>query len=215
MRDARRPAIPPAGAGGTLPRPGGGVLAARLLPGPRPVAPGVWRSGQPGPARLRAFARAGGRTVISLRAGERVAALPVEAATCRALGLAFHRLPLRGHRLPSRDELAAVTRLFRTVERPVLLHCGSGADRAGLAAALWLLLVEGRPAPEARRQLSPRYGHNPLGRAGLLGALLDAHAASALPFETWVETAYDPERISAEWRALTLAGRLRRWLGRR
>lgn len=180
------------------------------------VAEGVWRSGQPSPARLRAFAGAGGRTVISLRAGERVPGLVAEVETCRALGLAFHRLPLRGHRLPSSDELAAAARLFAGAERPVLLHCGWGADRAGFAAALWLLLVEGRPIAEARRQLSPRYGHNPLGRAGLLDALLEAYAAAGpTPFATWIESAYDPERIAAEWRAMPLAARLRRCLGRR
>lgn len=178
------------------------------------VAEGLWRSSQPGPGRLRAFARAGGRTVISLRAGASVAALPAEIAACRDLGLAFHRLPLRGHRLPSRDELRAARRLFAAVERPVLLHCGSGADRVGFAAALWLLF-EGRPLTEARRQLSPRFGHNPLGRAGLLDAFLDAWAASPLPFEAWIETAYEPERIAAAWRATGLAGRLRLWRARR
>lgn len=194
---------------------GDGALLRLLLPNRHQVAPGVWRSGQPGPAQLGAFARAGGRTVISLRAGARVAALPLEVETCQALGLAFHRLPLRGHRLPDRDELAAAARLFATVERPVLMHCHSGADRAGLAAALWLMLVEHRPASEARRQLSPRYGHNPLGRAGLLGAFLDACAAAEpMPFERWVATAYDPEAIAAAWRAMPLGARLRRWLAR-
>ncbi|HUF87329.1 MAG TPA: sulfur transferase domain-containing protein, partial [Thermohalobaculum sp.] len=160
------------------------------------------------------FARAGGRTVISLRAGEAVPALPAEIAACRELGLVFRRLPLRGHRLPSRAELRAARQLFAAAERPVLMHCQSGADRAGFAAALWLLF-EGRPPAEARRQLSPRYGHNPLGRAGLLDAFLDACAASPLPFADWVETAYDPERITAAWRATGLAGRLRLWLARR
>lgn len=192
-----------------------GGLVRLLLPNRHRVAEGVWRSGQPTPGRLRAFVRAGGRTVISLRAGHAVAALALEAEACRALGLAFHVLPIRGHRLPSAAELAAAARLFAAVERPVLIHCQSGADRAGLGAALWLLLAEGRPLAEARRQLSPRFGHNPLGRAGLLGALLDAYAAAPpMPFAEWAATAYDPARITAEWRALPLAARLRRWLAR-
>lgn len=192
----------------------GGLLRV-LVPNRHRVAEGVWRSGQPTPGQLRAFARVGGRTVISLRAGRAVAALALEAETCRALGLAFHVLPIRGHRLPTAAELGAAGRLFAAVERPVLIHCQSGADRAGLGAALWLLLVEGRPLTEARRQLSPRFGHNPLGRAGLLGALLDAYAAAPdMPFADWAATAYDPTRITAEWRTLSLAGRLRRWLVR-
>jgi protein tyrosine phosphatase (PTP) superfamily phosphohydrolase (DUF442 family) len=192
-----------------------GGLVRLVLPNRHRVAEGVWRSGQPTPGQLRAFARAGGRTVISLRAGRAVAALAPEAEACRALGLAFHLLPMRGHRLPTAAELAAAVRLFAAAERPVLIHCQSGADRAGLGAALWLLLAEGCPVAEARRQLSPRFGHNPLGRAGLLGALLDAYAAAPpMPFAEWAATAYDPGRITAEWRALPLAARLRRWLAR-
>ena len=34
------------------------------------------------------------------------------------------------------------------------MHCKSGADRAGLASALWLLHVERRPVAEAMKQLS-------------------------------------------------------------
>jgi len=33
------------------------------------IADGVWRAGQPTPGQLRAFARRGGRSVVSLRAG--------------------------------------------------------------------------------------------------------------------------------------------------
>lgn len=196
-----------------------GGLVRLVLPNRHRVAADVWRSGQPGPGQLRAFARAGGRSVISLRAGRRIRARAHEEAACEALGLAFHTLPLRGHRLPSRDELRAAADLFRTVKRPVLLHCQSGADRAGLAAALWLLLAEDRPVAEARRQLSPRYGHNPMGRAGLLGALLDAYADEAarapIRFAEWLEASYDPERITRQWRAMSLPGRMRHWLGPR
>lgn len=193
-----------------------GGLIRLILPNRHRVAEGVWRSGQPGPRQLRAFARGGGRTVISLRAGRRVPTRAREEEVCRALGLAFHTAALRGHRLPTADELRGIADLFATVERPVLLHCQSGADRAGLAAALWLLLVEERDVGQARRQLSPRYGHNPLGRAGLLDALLDAYARdaaqAAIPFARWVETIYDPDRIMAEWCGTSLPRRLLRRL---
>ena len=195
-----------------------GGLIRLALPNRHRVADDVWRAGQPTPGQLRAFAAGGGRTVISLRAGRRFRAHAREVNACRALGLTFHALPIRGHRLPTREELLFAADLFAAVERPVLMHCQSGADRVGLAAALWLLLVEGRPLAEARRHLSPRYGHNPLGRAGLLDALLDAYAIDTArapaPFRRWIETAYIPERITAEWRAMPLRARLRRRLGR-
>ena len=189
-----------------------GGLIRLVLPNRHPVAEGVWRAGQPGPAQLHAFAHAGGRTVISLRAGHNIRARILEEQTCEALRLAFHTLPIRGHRLPGPEELRSAAVLFRAAKRPVLLHCQSGADRAGFAAALWLLLVEDRPLAEARRHLSPRYGHNPLGRAGLLDAFLEAYAAETarapLAFTEWIETSYNPDRIAAEWRATSIRTRL-------
>jgi len=180
-----------------------------ITPNLHRVADGVWRSGQPTPGRLRAFARRGGRSVVCLRAGRGFGSLPLELEACRNAGLTFHNLPVRARTLPSRDEIRAVARLFETVERPVLLHCQSGADRAGFASALWLMLAEGRPVAEARRQLSLKYGHLRFSRAGVLDAFFDAYArdtaANPMPLAEWVETRYDPGRIAAGFSATKLA----------
>ena len=194
-----------------------GRFRPRLALNCREFAPGVWRSAQPRPRDLRAFAAAGGRSVVSLRAGRGVSALGPEIETCRSLGLAFHRVPLRGHRLPEAAELLAAAGLFRSLARPVLLHCGSGADRAGFAASLWLALVEGRPVHEARRELSWRHGHNPLGRAGLLDAFFDAceeeAPVGAMSLERWLKERYDPDAVTQHWRSKGLLRRLRDRLG--
>ena len=55
----------------------------------------------------------------------------------------------------------------------VLIHCKAGADRAGLAAALWKMAIDGAPKSEARRHLSIRYGHMPLGPTQALDAFLE------------------------------------------
>ncbi|MBS0247570.1 MAG: tyrosine-protein phosphatase [Proteobacteria bacterium] len=51
--------------------------------------------------------------------------------------------------------------LLRNAPRPILVHCFSGADRSGLAAALYEFLVTGESARTAARQLSFWYGHFP------------------------------------------------------
>jgi len=180
-----------------------------IYPNMHRVADGVWRSGQPTPGRLRAFARRGGRAVVSLRAGRGFGSLPLELEACRDAGLSFHTLPVRARTLPSREEIRAAARLFETVERPVLLHCQSGADRAGFAAALYLMLAEGRPVAEARRQLALGYGHMRFSRAGVLDAFFDAYqrdtAANPMPLAEWAETRYDPGRVAARFHATRLA----------
>ena len=184
-------------------------IARLAYPNLHRVADGVWRSGQPTPGRLRAFARRGGRSVVCLRAGRGFGSLPLELQACRDAGLSFHHLPVRARTLPSRDEIRAVARLFETVERPVLLHCQSGADRAGFASALYLMLAEDRPVAEARRQLALRYGHNRFSRTGVLDAFFDAYARDTagdpMPLAEWVETRYDPGRIAARFSATPLA----------
>jgi len=183
-----------------------------VVPNLHRVADGVWRSGQPTPGRLRAFARRGGRSVVSLRGGRGFGSLPLEVQACRDAGLIFHNLPLRARTLPSRDDIRAAARLFATVERPVLLHCQSGADRAGFAAALWLMLVEGRPVAEARRQLALGYGHIRSGQSGVLNAFFHAYArdtaTSPMPLAEWAETRYDPGAVAAAFNATRTGTRM-------
>ena len=49
--------------------------------------------------------------------------------------------------------------LMAGARKPLLTHCLGGADRTGLAAALYVAAIEGGPEGAAEWQLSPRYGH--------------------------------------------------------
>jgi protein tyrosine phosphatase (PTP) superfamily phosphohydrolase (DUF442 family) len=175
-----------------------------VYPNLHQVTEDVWRSGQPTPGRLRAFARRGGRSVVSFRAGRGCGSRALELVACRNAGLTFYNMELRARNLPSREELRALAQLFQTIERPVLLHCQSGADRAGMASALYLILAEDRPVAEARRQLALRYGHNRFNRAGILDAFFDAYehdtAQDPISLADWAETRYDRDRITAEFK---------------
>lgn len=177
------------------------------------VATGVWRAGQPTPGQIRAFARRGGRSVVSLRAGRAFGSLPLERDACRSAGIAWHNLVIRSRGLPSRDEFHTIAAFFRSIERPVLFHCKSGADRAGFAAALWLMLCEGRPAAEAQRQLSPKFGHIRLSKTGVLDAFFDSYRSDTeqtpMPLAEWVDTRYDPAAIQAAFSATPLGTLIR------
>ncbi|MCL9977362.1 tyrosine-protein phosphatase, partial [Klebsiella quasipneumoniae] len=70
---------------------------------------------------------------------------------------------------PHRDRILRLLGIWRSSPGPLLVHCKSGADRAGLASGL-CLLVEGRTAAEALRQLSWRFGHVKQARTGILDA---------------------------------------------
>ena len=66
---------------------------------------------------------------------------------------------IRSRAVPDAEVVAAADTLFKAVEYPVLMHCKSGADRAGMMAALYMLLQEGADARKAAEQLSLKYLH--------------------------------------------------------
>jgi protein tyrosine phosphatase (PTP) superfamily phosphohydrolase (DUF442 family) len=151
--------------------------------------------------------RHGIRTVINLRGqcGNGSDALSREAA--RRLGVAFIDAPISSGHAPSRERLLALIEALGGAAGPLLVHCKSGADRAGFAASVFCLL-QGVPVAAALRQMSWRHGHLRQSRAGILDAVLVAYARDGegrLDFATWVRRCYDPGAISRALRTTRLA----------
>ena len=169
------------------------------------VTPSMWRSAQPGPHHIRRFARAGGRTVVTLRGGVMFGSLPLEVEACDAAGLDFRTIVLRSRALPSRAEMIEILDGLGTLETPVLFHCKSGADRAGFMSAIWLVAREGADLETAMAQLSLRYGHFRRSKTGVLDAFFEAYRreglAEGLSLSRWVEPRYDPKAITKRFRA--------------
>ncbi|WP_375454485.1 tyrosine-protein phosphatase [uncultured Methylobacterium sp.] len=165
---------------------------------------GMWRSAQPGPHQLARFRSEGVRTVISLRGGREHGSWPLQREACARHGLTLVEFVLRSREAPARETILAARDFFAQVAYPAVMHCKSGADRAGLGAALYLILHEGRPVSEAARQLSARYGHFRFAKTGILDAFFARYAvegeARGLDFLTWVETVYDAEALKRDFR---------------
>lgn len=126
------------------------------------VAGRAYRSAQPTPEILEFAARNRGvRTVINLR-GENAkeAWYRREREACQKLGLKLIDIRTSASSFPSREALLA---LFEAVSdpanEPVLLHCKAGADRTGMAAAVWRMVNLKETAKEALGELSFKYGH--------------------------------------------------------
>lgn len=84
-----------------------------------------------------------------------------EAAVAEAQQVQLADYQLSANRELASMEVAELLALMRTLPKPMLIHCRSGADRTGLAAALYLFEVEGRSPQVAGGQLSWLYGHMP------------------------------------------------------
>lgn len=167
------------------------------------IAPGVWRSNQPAVADLERMAAQGLKTVINLRGATEQSYWLFEREACARLGLTLIDLKLAAKRPPTRAQMQVLIRILDTAEAPMLIHCKSGADRTGLAAAVWRLAKSGDTAAQALEQLSFRYLHLKRERAGVQDQVIRSYQRDAeplgIPFRTWVAESYDPEAVQADF----------------
>lgn len=173
------------------------------------ISDGVWRSNQPSPVRLGRYKARGITSVVSLRSGK-----PQSFNLFEAEGCTQHALPLTyltgitARRLQPAATILRVIDGLAAVPTPFVFHCKSGADRTGFVAALYLILIEGRPVADAAQQLALKYIHLPRSRAGVLDHVFRVYLRDAEPaglgFRAWLEDGYDPQAITADfydWRA--------------
>ena len=97
--------------------------------------------------------------------------------------------------------LAPLTRRLR----PKPAHLFQGADRAGLASALWLLDKEGAEIEVARKMLSFRFVHLKHTKTGLMDHVLDCYEhdcqLSPMTIRDWFKSHYDHEALTASFYA--------------
>jgi protein tyrosine/serine phosphatase len=142
------------------------------------IAREVYRSGQPTAAGLEALIRRYGiRTVVNLR-GENAGFdwYGEEKQTTARLGVGMVDVGLYGNVPAEADQLRLLVETLDHAPRPILVHCNSGGDRAGLASTLALLLRTEADLPEARGQMAWWLGHNPFGHAACHDRLFDLYA---------------------------------------
>ena len=170
---------------------------------------------------LRAASAASDRRVARTRASRRsstcaasgcAAAIGSSRTACERYGIRLVNFQVRSRAAPRREELRGARELFERIEYPILMHCKSGADRAGLMSVLYCFLKEGVPLPQAVEQLSVRYGHFRQAETGVLDAFFERYLADnakrPMPFFDWVETVYDPDELKRTFQSKGWANRL-------
>ncbi len=169
------------------------------------IAPGVWRSNQPTHDRFAKYKAMGIKTILNLRGGAKHPRFLFEQESCQMLGLTLVTVGLRARLAPEKHQVVALFDAFRSMDRPFLMHCKSGADRAGFASALYVLAYEGAPIAQARKQLSWKYLHFRASKTGILDHILDLfeHAAKKSPIgiEDWFRHHYDLDAAMASFRS--------------
>jgi protein tyrosine/serine phosphatase len=173
------------------------------------VRPGVlYRSNHPTPGNLAAFKRKVGlNALINLRGQAKNGSDALSRDAARRLGLEFYDMALESRGAPHRDRILRLAEILANMRGPALMHCKSGADRAGLGAALFVM-IQGGTTAEALKQLSWRYGHIRQSKTGILDAFFYMYRREAegrKPFLDWVREDYQEDRLRAAFKAGALA----------
>ncbi|MGD9981438.1 MAG: tyrosine-protein phosphatase, partial [Hyphomonadaceae bacterium] len=177
------------------------------------------RSNQPSPAQIATYAeRFGIKTVLNARGKADTGYYLLEKEACERHGIALIDLRLRSREPPSKEHIHRAKQIFETIQYPALMHCKSGADRAGVAAVLYKHFKMGLPIEQAVEQLSLRYLHVKQGKTGMIdfffATYLEETKESGKPFLQWVDEDYDPDRVKAafmgEWWANILVDKILR-----
>lgn len=172
----------------------------------------AWRSAQPAPHQIAALARTGVKTILNLRGDRTCGSYWLEQSACARHGIRLVNYQVRSRAAPSKDEIRGAREVLAQIEYPMLLHCKSGADRAGLMSVLYRHVRLGEPIEQARRELSWRYGHIRQSDTGVLDAFFERYLSDTkerpMPFFEWVERVYDPEDVKSKFVAKGWANRI-------
>ena len=156
------------------------------------------RSGHPSVVALKKFKMEGGKYVLSLRGGRKRPANLIEKCICKREGLKLINIPLQSTRPPSKNSILELIEFFENVDAPFLVHCKTGADRTGLAAAIYLLSKEDCKLEDANKQLNIRYLHFGFGGKKILKQFLEyleATRGETQSLFAWARDTYEPSEL--------------------
>jgi protein tyrosine/serine phosphatase len=183
------------------------------------IEPGVMaRANQPSPQAIARYADMGVKTILNLRGKTDTGYYALEREACARHGVALVDLRMHSRQPPSREQVRAAKQLFEKIEYPALMHCKSGADRAGAMGVLYKHFKMGLPIEAAVEQLSLKYLHVKQGKTGMIDFFFERYLEetkqSGKPFMLWVEEDYDQAKVVAafhsQWWANLLVDRILR-----
>ena len=176
------------------------------------VSDGVYRANQPSPSHLKSYKKLGIRSVLSLRGRANQSYDLFEDHYCKLLGLNLVYEPISSSSAPKPERLENIINVMRDIPKPFVVHCKSGADRAGLVSALYLIAEEKRSVEEAKKHLSFKYLHLDFTKTGILDYFFNVFSERLkfgnIDFLEWIKSEYNADILNSsfknriEWRTV-------------
>jgi protein tyrosine/serine phosphatase len=163
------------------------------------------RANQPWPFQVKAWRDRGIKTIVNLRHGVD-AHHYLEQEACDRYGVKLVYYVVFSREAPSVGQVLGAKQLFEDIEYPAMMHCKSGADRAGVMSVLYMHFRQKKPIAEAIRQLDVKFGHVRAGLTGVLDYAFERYIHDVEPlgvsYEDWVRSPeYDPAVIKRDFKA--------------
>ena len=163
------------------------------------ISKGIYRSNQPSPKKIEYWFKKGVRTILNLRGESDQGAYYLEKEACKTLGINLINHQLGASTLKSKEVLLELCKILKTIKGPLLMHCKSGSDRAGLASVIYLIAVKKINPSVAANQLSIKYLHLRWYITGVLDYMIseyvNAFEQTGIEFEDWLENDYDRDQL--------------------
>ena len=165
----------------------------------------VYRANQPSPSHLKSYKDKGIKAVLNLRGFTQQSYALFEEDSCKNLGLDLISVPLSGSSAPQPEKLLEIIDIMEKIPKPFVLHCKSGADRAGLVSAMYLIVQKKLSVTEAKKQLSFKYLHLDFTKTGILDYILDVFSQRLkienIDFLDWVKREYNAEILNSSFKS--------------
>ena len=164
----------------------------------------MFRANQPSPEHIARYAsELGLKTIINLRGQSPKGYYLLEKEACARNGIELVDFQMFSREIPPPEAVLEAKKLFDSIAYPALMHCKSGADRAGIMAVLYMHFRRGQTVEQALDMLSRKYLHIRAGKTGILDFFFETYLAEGAPkgltFQQWVEAGYDRAGLKAKF----------------
>lgn len=167
----------------------------------------AYRSNHPSPRFIKKLDKNYGlKTIVSLRNADSTGQYRLEKEACDALNIVLINHTMSSREFPKPDAIIKAKEILKTATYPILIHCKSGADRAGMMSVFYKHFVLEQPIKEALSELALKYGHIRWADTGKLDFFFDEFLKfeeknSSISFIEWVEKHYDRDAMDKEFHA--------------
>ena len=164
----------------------------------------MYRSNQPYPFQLKKdLTNLKIKSVINLRGERDCSSYYLESSFCKKNHIKLYNYPISSREIPSKEKILGFFHLLDNIKYPCVMHCKSGADRAGLAAALYLIYKNHSTVKEAKKQLTFKHLHIRYAKTGILDHFFEYALKNNInkheDFIDWIKKGFNKKKVNGKF----------------